>query len=566
MWDTEIWDAVRRLFPDDGTGSRVLLTTRISDVAEYANSCSFYHMRFLKEEDSWNLLCRKVFGEGACPLELEEIGKEIARKCGGLPLSIVVIGGLLSKTSTTQEYWRSVANNLNAVVLEDDDQCLEILSLSYNHLPHHLRACFLYTGVFPEDHDIPVSKLISLWAAEGFLKPNISKSMEEVAEGYLKDLVERSLVFVSKKSSVGKIKTCKVHDLLRDLCLKNARKENFFHVVNRSADVKQDSNAWRRLSIQPVAPRSDKIYRSIHSITHARSLLCSGVAPHLPSYVHLIFRLLRVWDVVNMNFDEFPVEVTELVCLRYLAFTCDSKLPPSISKLRNLETLVHHKWKFGLRPTLLPRRILMMPKLRHLLVSASRFPDSLGPAHLLGKNFILENLQTLSELENLVNLHQLETLALYCYHIRHAVYPEKLALPLQLRELTLSGLRLPWYNLKSIGALPNLEVLKLRRSACQGPEWRPMEEEFCQLKFLLLEGLSDLVQWRVDDTHFPRLQRLIIRSCYKLEEIPSCIGDISTLQLIELDDCNPSAMNSAEQIQEEQQTLGNYDLQVYLNK
>ncbi|KAL0385066.1 UNVERIFIED_CONTAM: putative late blight resistance proteinR1A-10 [Sesamum radiatum] len=252
MWDTKIWEAVRRSFPDDGNGSRVLLTTRISDVAEYANSCSPYHMPFLNEEDSWNLLCRKVFGEGACPLELEEIGKDIARKCGGLPLSIVVIGGLLSKTSTTQEYWRSVANNLNAVVTEDDDQCLEILALSYNHLPHHLRACFLYTGVFPEDHDIPVSKLIRLWAAEGFLKPNISKSMEEVAEGYLKDLVERSLVFVSKKSSIGKIKTCKVHDLLRDLCIKNARKENIFHVVNRSEDVRQGSITWRRLSIQPV--------------------------------------------------------------------------------------------------------------------------------------------------------------------------------------------------------------------------------------------------------------------------------------------------------------------------
>ncbi|KAL0385065.1 UNVERIFIED_CONTAM: hypothetical protein Sradi_2900800 [Sesamum radiatum] len=263
-----------------------------------------------------------------------------------------------------------------------------------------------------------------------------------------------------------------------------------------------------------------------------------------------------------MHFDEFPVEVIELVCLRYLAFTCDSELPPSISKLQNLETLVHHRWKFGLRPALLPREIWMLPKLRHLLVTSSCFPDSLGAALLLDKNFILENLQTLSEvrnfrccrgiiksvpnlrklkiaydvsvselwqsyqLENLVNLHQLETLALHCYHIRHAVYQEKVALPLQLRELTLSGLRLPWYNLKSIGALPNLEVLKLRRSACQGPEWRPIEGEFCQLKFLLLEDLSDLVQWRVDDTHFPRLQRLIIRSCYKLEEIPSCIGDI----------------------------------------
>ncbi|KAL0421805.1 UNVERIFIED_CONTAM: putative late blight resistance proteinR1A-10 [Sesamum latifolium] len=113
-----------------------------------------------------------------------------------------------------------------------------------------------------------------------------------------------------------------------------------------------------------------------------------------------------------------------------------------------------------------------------------------------------------------------------------------------------------------IGSLPNLEVLKLLGNSFRGPEWRSIEGEFCQLKFLVLAYL-DVVQWRADDTHFPRLQNLTIRSCYKLEEIPSCIGDISTLQLIELDDCAPSAMTSAKQIQEEQQFLGNYDLHLF---
>ncbi|KAL0385064.1 UNVERIFIED_CONTAM: putative late blight resistance proteinR1A-4 [Sesamum radiatum] len=603
MWDTKIWDAVRRLFPDDGNGSRVLLTTRISDVAEYANSCSpQYKMNFLNEEDSWNLLRRKVFGEEACPLELEEIGKVIARKCGGLPLSIVVIGGLLSKASRTQEYWRSVANNLNAVATEVDERCVEILALSYHHLPHHLRACFLYMGVFLKD-DIPVSKLVRLWAAEGFLKPDISKSMEEVAERYLKDLVERSLVLVTKKSSNGKIKTCRIHDLLRDLCAKNARKENLFHVVNSYDDVKQDTSTWRRLTIHPDAWRPREIYSSIHSIPKARSLLCIGTNLIHLSFVYLRFRLLRVLDVVVIHFHEFPAEVIELVNLRYLAFTCAWQLPPSISKLQNLETLVYHKWKLQQCP-LLPRDIWVMPKLRHLWVTPSCFLDSLDHAQRLPNNsFLLENLQTLSEvrnfrcssdiikripnlrklkisydvslfeswssyqLENLATLHKLETLTIRTensHHIPDVVYPEKLTFPLQLRKLTLSGLRLPWHNLKIIGALPNLEVLKLQRNACQGPEWRPIEGEFCQLKFLLLEGL-DVVQWRADDTHFPRLQNLIIRSCCRLKEIPSCFGDIYTLELIELVDCRITALISAKQIQREQQNLENYELEVRLN-
>ncbi|KAL0385069.1 UNVERIFIED_CONTAM: putative late blight resistance proteinR1B-16 [Sesamum radiatum] len=597
LWDIEIWDDVRRLFPDDGNGSRVLLTTRISDVAEYANSCSSYHMRFLNEEDSWNLLCRKVFEEGACPLELEEIGKEIARKCGGHPLSIVVIGGLLSKTSTTQEYWRSVANNLNAVVTEDDDRCLEILALSYNHLPHHLRACFLYMGVFPEDHDIRVSQLIRLWAAEGFLKPNTSKMMEDVAEGYLKDLVERSLVLVGKKSSRGKIKSCKLHDLLRALCVKNAQKENLFHVFRYYDAAKQDTSACRRLSIHPDDRQPQEIYNSIHSIPHIRSLLFLGGHFIYPWFVYFGFRLLRVLDISAIPFHELPVQVTELVNLRYLGFTCVCQLPPSISKLQNLETLVYFKWSLDQLP-LLPREIWVMPKLRHLSVLPSWFLDH--AQHLPNNTFRLENLQTLSEvrnfrcssdiieripnlrrlkilydvslfescssyqLENLATLHKLETLTLrieFPLSIPEVVYPGKLAFPLQLRKLTLRGLNLPWCNMTIIGSLPNLEVLKLLGNAFRGPEWRSIEGEFCQLKFLQLE-CCDVVQWRADDTHFPRLQNLTIRSCYKLEEIPSCIGDISTLQLIELDSCSPSAMTSAKQIQEEQQFLGNYDLQV----
>ncbi|KAL0284404.1 UNVERIFIED_CONTAM: putative disease resistance RPP13-like protein 3 [Sesamum angustifolium] len=68
MWDTEIWDAVRRLFPEDNSGSYVLLTTRLSNVALYANSSIPLHrMRFLNEDESWNLLRAKVFGEEDCP-------------------------------------------------------------------------------------------------------------------------------------------------------------------------------------------------------------------------------------------------------------------------------------------------------------------------------------------------------------------------------------------------------------------------------------------------------------------------------------------------------------------
>ncbi|KAI3454508.1 hypothetical protein Pfo_011171 [Paulownia fortunei] len=404
MWDTEIWDAVKRSFPEDNNGSRVLLTTRLSEVALYANPCSPLHrMRFLNQDESWNLLCNKVFGEKDCPVELEEIGKEIARNCEGLPLAIAVIGGVLSKVSRTTEYWRSVADNLSSVVTKDDEQCMEILSLSYNHLPHRLRACFLYMGVFPEDYEIPVPKLVRLWAAEGFLKPNRSKSLEELAEENLEDLIERNLILVCKRTPNGKIKTCNIHDLIRNLCLQNAQKENFLQVMKCYDDVLQEGvNIPRRLSIHPniLSIHSEILYSSEIQSSSAHSLLCTGGRLIYPSRVYLGYSLLRVLDLVIVRFFHFPDEIIKLVNLRYLALTYNEALPPSISKLWNLQTLVYHNWTYGQCP-FLPVEIWMMPKLRHLCVTPCYLPDPHDAQILVNNFFLLENLQTLLEVRNL---------------------------------------------------------------------------------------------------------------------------------------------------------------------
>ncbi|KAL0402615.1 UNVERIFIED_CONTAM: putative disease resistance protein [Sesamum latifolium] len=126
----------------------------------------------------------------------------IARSCKGLPLAIVVIAGILSTVSQTQASWDDIAKKVNLAVSAKDEQFARILSLSYTHLPHHLRPCFLYMGAFPEDYEIHVSKLVQLWMAEGFMKPSVSKCSKEQAEEYLEDLVKRSLVLVTRRKSL----------------------------------------------------------------------------------------------------------------------------------------------------------------------------------------------------------------------------------------------------------------------------------------------------------------------------------------------------------------------------
>ncbi|KAH0724174.1 hypothetical protein KY285_000040 [Solanum tuberosum] len=120
MWSIEAWQHVRRSFPDDHNGSRIVLTTRLVDVASCACSGNSLHqMRFLSVEESWTLLRDKVFGNGSYPPELEKIGRYIGHQCQGLPLAVVAIGGLLSKMSKETSSWENVAEKVGSLMTSD---------------------------------------------------------------------------------------------------------------------------------------------------------------------------------------------------------------------------------------------------------------------------------------------------------------------------------------------------------------------------------------------------------------------------------------------------------------
>ncbi|KAL2465048.1 Disease resistance RPP8-like protein 3 [Abeliophyllum distichum] len=625
IWDTEVWNDIRCLFPDDKNRSRIMLTTRLESVAVHVNSNALHRMRFLNDDESWNLfcekvfgatindderwnlLCKKVFGEDCCPRELNQIGTKIAKDCRGLPLAIVLIGGLLSKSTKTQSYWEYVVKNLSSFITSNDDQCKKIMDLSYDNLPDHLRVCFRYMGIFPEDYEILVSKLVKLWIAEGFIEPVTSKSLEDVAEEYLLNLVERSLILVSKRSSKGKTKMCKIHDLLHELCVREARKESFFHVTDRSLnglpkdistshvtgkslyDLPTNFISLRRLSIHPNTETNFVHAESLPTST-VRSVLNFDPMLHL-SVEFLNSRLLRVLDV---NSFDIPTEILKLVNLRYLA--CASfprKFPSSLYKLRNLQILILRCTESSFD---LPPEIWRMPQLRHVHLDKVNLLDppkaGVEEEHCLT---ILEDLQTLSTvinfrctedilrripslkklgilyadirvdwsdyyLNNLARLQNLE--ALKClFDVPYPPFLQNLTFPTSLKKLTLRGSFLPWKDITIIGSLPNLQVLKLKRNAFSGLVWEPKEEQFLQLTFLLLEE-NNMKEWKADRIHFPKLQHLILHKCRHLIEVPCGIGDIPTLQKIELYYCSNSLVNSAKNIYEEQCDEGNKVLQV----
>ncbi|KAG5569950.1 hypothetical protein H5410_059716 [Solanum commersonii] len=165
IWTRKAWDDIKLCFPDCNNGSRILMTTRNVEVAEYASSgIPPFQMCLMNFDESWSSLYEKVFVvRDSFPPEFEQLGKLIALKFGGLPLAIVATAGVLSKSGKTLNVWRSVAENVSLAVSTDlEVQCMTVLALSYHHLPRHLKLCFLYFAIFPEDEVIFVDKLMEL--------------------------------------------------------------------------------------------------------------------------------------------------------------------------------------------------------------------------------------------------------------------------------------------------------------------------------------------------------------------------------------------------------------------
>nr|XP_009603727.2 late blight resistance protein R1-A-like [Nicotiana tomentosiformis] len=228
IWHTNAWDDLHLCFPDDNKGSRIILTTRHCDVASHAHDTDPLVLRLLSNAESWMLLKNKVFNEDICPRALQDVGERIAQKCGGLPLSIVLVAGILARMEKKKYCWEQLATNLGQQI---QPQSEGTINLSYENLPHHLKLCFLYFKVFLEDREIQVSKLTWLWISEGFVTTQTEKLLEDIAKDYLRNLIDRNLVTVAKKSSDGKIKACRIHDLLLEYRRKKAKSENFLERI-----------------------------------------------------------------------------------------------------------------------------------------------------------------------------------------------------------------------------------------------------------------------------------------------------------------------------------------------
>ncbi|XVF83742.1 hypothetical protein PTKIN_Ptkin16aG0516700 [Pterospermum kingtungense] len=382
IWRSEDWDILKPAFPRGKKGSKIMFTTRNKNVALAADRRnSPIELPFLSDDDSWRLFKRKAFPtdtmeSDACSKEFEMLGRLMVKKCGGLPLAIVVLGGLLA-TKRSRAQWEMVQRSIHAHTKQDNQYGAVngILVLSYNDLPYRLKPCFLYLGHYPEDWEISKKELIRLWIAEGFISPSMESGgilMEDVAEQFLGELINRCLLQVGKMDDTGIcVKTCRIHDLLRDLCIDKGREENFLEIIQPSliSHFTLSACMQRRIAIHP-----SKRYVSVEEEHQKlRSLLLFHNEELIELHISLCtnFKLLRVLNLVGINFVKWRVssEIGNLRHLRYLRLACYGEiiLPRSVGKLKSLHTL-HVQVKFGYGRIRIPNVVFKLEGLRHILL------------------------------------------------------------------------------------------------------------------------------------------------------------------------------------------------------
>ncbi|WVZ81889.1 hypothetical protein U9M48_029220 [Paspalum notatum var. saurae] len=369
------WDQLIPKIPQMRT-TRIIVTTREENIAKHCtgsgNHGTVHNLKILDHEDALRLFNKKVFGKDRDLVDQEnpELVKEanqILKKCGGLPLAIVAIGGFLANRPKTPEEWRKLNENISAELEMNPELGMikTVLQKSYDGLPYELKSCFLYLSIFPEDHIISRRRLVRRWAAEGYSNERRGKSAFDIADSYFMELKNRSMILPSQQSvsSRKSVDSCKVHDLIRDIAISKSAEESLVFRLEEGCSL-NTHGAVRHLAISSNWKGDQNEFERIVDLSRIRSLSLFG--EWRPFFISEKMRFLRVLDLegtYDLNYYHLD-QIWELLHLKYLSLRrCNIQLlPESLGNLRQLQMLDIR----GTSVTILPKSITKLQKLQYI--------------------------------------------------------------------------------------------------------------------------------------------------------------------------------------------------------
>ncbi|CAM0953501.1 unnamed protein product [Alopecurus aequalis] len=377
VWQSSVWTNVLRTALHAATAAVILMTTRDDTVAMEIGAEHIHRVDLLSLEVGWELLWKSMNIDDEKEVQnLRRIGIEIVHKCGCLPLAIKVTAGVLASRDQTENEWSKILSKISCPLRKLPADIEGALYISYNELPHHLKQCFLYCALYPEDSTIYLRDLTRLWVAEGFVEEQPNLLLEETAEGYYYELMHRNLLQPNTLYyDQGK---CKMHDLLRQLACYLSKAECFVGDPE-SIGGNSMSRLRRILAVTEkdvvMFPTMDKEHLKVRTLRISYQV-SKGIDPSLFKK----FLNLRVLDMTKSSIQTIPGCIGNLIHLRLLDLDATeiSCLPESIGSLVNLQTL-NLQWCKALH--CLPLAITRLCNLRRLGLDdtpINQVPEGIG--------------------------------------------------------------------------------------------------------------------------------------------------------------------------------------------
>ncbi|KAH6763744.1 hypothetical protein C2S51_014993 [Perilla frutescens var. frutescens] len=533
IWENDHWSILKKAFP---LNCKILLTTRRENVA-YEDR-HLHKLDFLSEDEGWELL-RKIALPMTADIDaspvlegrsksFEDKGRQIVHKCGRLPLAISVIGGILRQKQQMPAEWEKVSSNIDSYLrhgegIGNDTQVKLVLDLSYDALPYYLKPCFLYLARYPGDHEIDTEELYLVWMGEGLIsledKGN-NESLRDLAERYLSELAFRNMVQVKKgdiETPHNKFESCRLHDLMRDLCSSKAEEEKFI----------------KRIDI-------------------------SGPAHHIPSSIgasihRVAINLFGGADAVINLAEGVMQEVKDLRSFLLVGKSSSIRIANNVKfeNAKHLRVLVFHGFKFegGRLPNIinLTNLRILFAKIKEDMDSLSKIVDYMnsnrGQLRHTYLNVVLCDFGSGEEGRNIVK-KMLMSPSLLILRMRNCkigcgfpCYEQGMCQnlgALEISDLKIGGdIDVDVDVVEELGKYPILQQLDLSRvDEVMKTEMRFGANSFPELRYLRLRYSMNVKKWEVEKGAMPKLTQLLIDNYSNLEKLPDGLRFIPTLQAL----------------------------------
>ncbi|KAH9782669.1 putative disease resistance RPP13-like protein 1 [Citrus sinensis] len=521
--DYSLWVDLKAPFMAAAPNSKMIITTRNSNVASIMGPIEHYNLKSLLDDDCWSIFIQHAleYRDLNANQISESFRKKVVGKCGGLPLAAKTLGGLLR--TMRHDAWDDILDS-KIWDLPQQSGVLPVLRLSYHHLPSHLKRCFAYCAIFPKDYEFNEKELTFLWMAGGIIRQSRkNEQLEDLGGKCFHDLVSRSIF---QQTSSGSSKFV-MHDLIHDLAELVSR-ETIFRLEEANLSSRRFERI-RHASYTRGRYDGKNKFKVFNEIEHLRTFLPlhERRGYYIPRTVlsDLLpkFRRLRMLSLQGYCIGELPMSFEDLRLLRLLnlADTDIRSLPESTCTLLNLEILILRNCS---------RLIKLPPKMRNLI--NLRHLDIRGAKLLKEMPFgmkELKNLQTLSNFivgkgETASGLEDLKCLNFLCDELCMSGL-ENVNNPQNAREATVCEK----HNLEALTLDWESQFDNSRDGVVEEHVLEILQPHKCIKKVAIRNyGGARFPHW-IGDPSFSKMKVLKLENCHNCVSLPS-LGLLSSLK------------------------------------